>query len=258
MESSLPQPSFDLTGRVALLTGAGRGIGLGMARALASLGAAVAIQDIDLSIAERESADIIAAGGKAIPLGGDVTNLSLPERIVADVARQLGRLDILVNNAGIQSRNPWTTQPMDDAEREHRANVLAPLLFSRHALEHFRCGGYGRIINIGSIQGMTGNPGMLAYSMSKAALVNQTTALARSLAKEGITVNLIAPGYINTHRNQQDFPDIQTLREKGRNIPIGRIGEPNDFGGIAALLAGEAGSYITGQVIYVDGGLSTR
>lgn len=258
MMKPLPQPSFDLTGRVALLTGAGRGIGLGMARALASLGAAVAIQDIELCVAERESADLVAADGKAIALGGDVTDLSLPEKVISEVVNQLGRLDILVNNAGIQSRNPWTTQPMDDAEREHRANVLSPLLFSRHALEHFRRGGYGRIINIGSIQGMSGNPGMLAYSMSKAALVNQTTALARSLARERITVNLIAPGYINTHRNLQDFPDAHTLHEKGKNIPIGRIGEPADFGGIAALLASEAGSYITGQVIYVDGGLSVR
>jgi NAD(P)-dependent dehydrogenase (short-subunit alcohol dehydrogenase family) len=258
MNTLLQQPAFDLTGRVALLTGAGRGIGLGIARAMASFGAAVAIQDIDVETAGREAAAIVAAGGKAIALGGDVTDLSLPEKVVGEVTAQLGRLDILVNNAAIQSVAPWTTVAVEDVERQYRANIVSPLLFSRLAAEAFRRSGYGRIINIGSVQGRRGSPNMLAYSMSKAALANFNSGLARSLAKEKFTVNLIAPGWINTYRNRADFPDEQTLREKGKHIPLGRVGEPEDFGGIAVLLASEAGSFITGQVFYVDGGSSNQ
>jgi NAD(P)-dependent dehydrogenase (short-subunit alcohol dehydrogenase family) len=258
MKGSLQPAAFDLSGRVALLTGSGRGIGLGMARALAAHGAAVAIQDIDLDVAESEAQASREAGGKALALGGDVTDLALPARVVAEVLGQLGRLDILVNNAAIQKSVEWTEIAIDDARRQLEANVIAPLLFAREALPAFRRGGYGRILNIGSIQGKTGNPGMIAYSMSKAALANMTTALARAVAREGFTVNLLAPGYFNTYRNRGDFKTEQDLKEKGKWVPLGRIGEPEDFAGIAVMLASPSGGYITGQVIYVDGGMSAR
>lgn len=249
-------PDFRLDGRIALITGSGRGIGLGIARALVSAGCAVALQDIDLPVAQQEAQRMEQEGGRAIALGGDITDLSLPARAVQETVARLGGLHILVNNASIQAGKPWPEMSVEEMERQARADLLSPLVFSQAALPHLRQGGYGRIINIGSIQQKAGNPHMIVYSMSKAALVNLTTGLARSLAKEQITVNLIAPGWYNTLRNRDSFPDAEALKNAGRHVPIGRIGEPDDCGGAALLLCSPAGAYITGQSLFVDGGLS--
>src|SRR5947209_11013309 len=134
-----------------------------------------------------------------------------------------------------------------------------PILIAQAAVPHFQRQRWGRILNIGSIQGLRGNAEMLPYAMSKAALANMTRVLARQHAGEGITANLIAPGWFNTYRNRGDFPMPGALAEKGRrHIPIGRIGEPRDAAGLALLLCSPAGEYITGQTVYVDGGLSAK
>jgi NAD(P)-dependent dehydrogenase (short-subunit alcohol dehydrogenase family) len=254
-----PAPDFDLTGRIALITGGGRGIGLGIAQALAAYGAAVAIQDIDLPVAEAEAERIRADGGRAIALGGDILDLSLPRNVVDQTVKQLGGIHVLVNNASIQSVRDWLDVSPEEIERTFRADVTSPILFAQAAVPHFRRQRWGRVLNIGSIQGLRGNPDMLPYAMAKAALENMTFALARRHAAEGITANLIAPGWFNTYRNRGDFPTPGTLAEKGRqHIPAGRIGEPRDAAGLALLLCSPAGEYITGQTIYVDGGLSVR
>ncbi|HEY8668097.1 MAG TPA: SDR family NAD(P)-dependent oxidoreductase [Tepidisphaeraceae bacterium] len=250
--------SFDISGRVALLTGAGRGIGLAIAQALAGAGAAVAIQDVDLAIAEAEAEKINQAGRRAIALGGDVADLSLPARLVHDVVTQLGGLHILINNASIQKPQPWLTLEPPQIERELRADLITPLLLCQRAAPIFQRQRWGRIINIGSIQQRGGNPNMLPYSLSKLALDGLTKALARDLAKDNITVNLLAPGWFNTYRNRGDFESEQDLIDKGKHVPLGRIGDPADCAGAALLLCSEAGSYITGQSIFIDGGMSAR
>jgi NAD(P)-dependent dehydrogenase (short-subunit alcohol dehydrogenase family) len=258
MESP-PSVSFRMDHRVALITGAGRGIGLAMARALAGAGCAVAIQDIDLPVAQAEADRINAAGGRAIALGGDVLDLNLPQRAVAEVVAKLGGLHVLINNAAIQQPRHWLESSAEEMERQLRADLVAPILFCQQVVPIFRKQQWGRIINMGSVQQQKGNPTMLAYSLSKAALEKMTTALARDLGAGQITVNLIAPGWTHTFRTQKDFTSAQDKAEKGkRAAPLGRVGEPTDFEGIVLLLCSDAGAYITGQSIYVDGGMSAR
>jgi len=245
--------------RVALITGAGRGIGLAMARALAGAGCAVAIQDIDLPVAQTEAERINAAGGRAIALGGDVLDLNLPQRAVSEVVAKLGGLHVLINNAAIQQPRHWLESSAEEMERQLRADLVAPILFCQQVVPIFRRQQWGRIINMGSIQQQKGNPTMLAYSLSKAALEKMTTALARDLGAGQITVNLIAPGWTHTYRTEKDFTSDQDKLEKGKGAaPLGRVGEPTDFEGIVLLLCSDAGAYITGQSIYVDGGMSAR
>lgn len=252
-------PSFSLSGRVALVTGAGRGIGLAIARALASAGCAVAIQDIELDVAAAEVEKLRAAGGKAVALSGDIGDLALPKRLVAQTRMELGGLHILINNAAIQSSKPWTRYTPEEIEREWRVNMVAPILLCQQAMPIFEEQRWGRIVNIGSIQGKWGNPEMVPYAASKAGLENITRSLAKDLAPEGITVNLIAPGYFNTWRNRDDFRTPTELAERVKKwVPMGRIGEPADAAGLALVLCSDAGAYITGQTIYVDGGMSLR
>ena len=252
-------PNLRLTGKAALITGAGRGIGLGIARALAAADCAVAIQDIDLDVARAEADAIARSGGKAVALGGDVTDLALSKEAIRQTVHKLGGLHILVNNAAIQIQKEWTDLSVDEIARQVNADFVSPILLCQQAVAIFRPQRFGRIINVGSIQQRSGNPDMLAYSMSKAALDNLTKGLARVLAPEGITVNLLAPGYFNTWRNRHDFKSPQDLIDRGREyVPVGRIGEPEDCAGIAVLLASDAGAYITGQTIYVDGGMSVK
>lgn len=250
--------NFSLTGRCALITGAGRGIGLGIAQALAGAGCAVAIQDIDRDVAAREAQAIERDGGRAVALGGDVTDLSLARRLIGEAVNALGGLDILINNAAIQKKTEsWLDLTVEDIERQIRADFIMPILLCQQAVPVFRQRGGGRIINVGSIQQKSGNEHMLAYAMCKAALENMTKALGRELAHENITVNLIAPGWFDTYRNRADFPSEEAkVRVGKRAVPLGRIGEPQDCAGLALLLCSEAGSYITGQSIFVDGGMS--
>jgi NAD(P)-dependent dehydrogenase (short-subunit alcohol dehydrogenase family) len=248
---------FSLQGKFALITGAGRGIGLAMAKALSATGAVIALQDIELDVAQREADAINADGGRAVAFGGDVLDLTLPARLVADVLQQLGGLHILINNAAIQQRTKWLEVTAEQLETNYRANVVSPLVFIQQVTPIFQAQQFGRIINMGSIQQKSANPGMFPYSISKGALEKITTGLSRELAKDKITVNQIAPGWItNTHRNRNDFTDPQQVIDAGRKaIPLGRLGEPTDMAGLAVLLCSDAGEYITGQNIFVDGGM---
>jgi NAD(P)-dependent dehydrogenase (short-subunit alcohol dehydrogenase family) len=249
---------FDLTGQVALLTGAGRGIGLGMAQALAAAGCAIALQDIDLPVARREADAINAAGGKASAYGGDIADLSLPARLVADVLKDFGRLDVLVNNASIQKEKHWLEVNALEMEHEFRADLISPILFIQQVWPIFKNQRSGRIVNMGSVQQRRANPGMFPYSISKGGLEKITRGLARELAKENVTINQIAPGWIgSTHRNSHYLTSPEVIAELGKkHVPIGRLGDPADFRGIILLLCSQAGSYITGQTIFIDGGSS--
>jgi len=251
-------PNLTLVGRVALITGCGRGIGLAMARAMASAGCAVAVQDIELDVAEAEAEKLRSEGGKAVALGGDISDVTLPRNLVEQTRRQFSGLHILINNAAIQADRRWTEYTVEQIDHEWRANLIGPFLLCQEVAAGFRAQQWGRIINMGSVQGRSGNPGMLPYSMSKAGLENLTKALARDMARDGVTVNMISPGWFNTWRNRGDFASVEEMAQKGRWVPMGRIGQPSDAAGLALLLCSEAGSYITGQNIYVDGGITSR
>jgi len=227
-----------------------------MAKAMAAQGASVAIQDIDVEVAATEAGKINQAGGRAVAIGGDICDLKQAQIIVEQTLKLLGSVDILINNAAIQRHQHWTQESVEDIQKQFDADLLAPILYTRAAVVHMKERKWGRVINLGSIQQRGANPGMLPYSLSKGAMEKLTKALARDLAKDNITVNCIAPGWINTYRNRNDFPSEEEIKNKGKHVPLGRIGQPEDFGGIAVLLCSNAGSYITGQTIFVDGGMS--
>lgn len=247
--------SFDLTGKVALLTGAGRGIGLAIAQALAGVGTAVAIQDLDLAVAQKEAEAINADGGRAIALGGDVCDLQLAGPMVKQTAQQLGGLHILVNNASVQTHYHWSKMQPSDMQRTLAANWMFPLMLCQAAAPIFKQQRWGRIVNIGSVQQRWPNMHMLDYSTSKEALAHLTRGLSRDLCGDNITVNMISPGWFNTLRNREQLTDAETVQKLGKRVPMGRIGEPADCAGAALLFCSEAGNYITGQTLFIDGGL---
>lgn len=249
---------FRLNGRVALITGAGRGIGLAMAQALAEHGCAVAIQDIDETVANEQAERIKQGKGRAIALPGDITDLSWPARWISRTQEELGGLHILINNASIQVEKHWLEMTVEETERQYRADLISPTLLCQLAAPIFRRQKWGRIINLGSIQQTSGNPTMLPYAASKSALENITWALARDLASANVTANVLAPGFFNTHRNRHLFKGGRPTKEIGKSIPLGHVGEPREIGGITLLLCSNEGAYITGQTIFVDGGIGIR
>ena len=248
---------FDLSGQVALITGAGRGIGLAMAQALAAAGCAVALQDIDLPIAQQQADAINKTGAKAVAFGGDIYDLTLPARLVTEVIQQLGQLNILVNNAAVQLEKNWLSVSAEELQKEFQADLISPILFIQTVWPIFKLQKSGRIINLGSVQQRAATPGMFPYSISKGALEKITRGLCREMAQHNVTINQIAPGWISaTHRNRKQLSSPEVIAEMGKHVPLGRLGEPGDFRGIILLLCSAAGSYITGQSIFVDGGMS--
>ena len=175
------------------------------------------------------------------------------------VQRELGGLHVLINNAAIQKEGSWLEETPEEFERRMaRQFAWRRFAYRSYACRFFKAQKWGRIVNLGSIQGKWGNAGMLPYAMSKAALENMTKGLARDLGEHGITINMISPGYFNTWRNRDQFQTPEDFEKRSRWLPLKRIGEPEDCAGAALLLCSEAGSYITGQTLYVDGGMSVR
>ena len=240
--------------RVALVTGGTRGIGLSVAEALARVGAIVALTGRDREQAVN-TANVIqeASGGNVLGFDMDVTIRSSVEATVRTLLEQHGRIDILINNAGITRDNLLMRMKQEEWDTVISTNINGLYNCSQAVLRPMIRQRYGRIISMSSVVGLTGNPGQSNYATSKAAILGFTKALAREVASRQVTVNAVAPGYIRTDMTNS-LPDA--AREKLiESIPMGRIGLPEDVARTVLFLASEEASYVTGQIIQVNGGL---
>jgi 3-oxoacyl-[acyl-carrier protein] reductase len=245
---------MDLSDRVALVTGASRGIGRGIAEKLAAQGAIV------VAAARGENAapvvDVITkAGGRAESVSLDVTEPGAPERLVASTIERHKRIDILVNNAGIARDQLMLRMKREDWDAVLATNLTAAFALTQAVLKPMIRQKGGRIISIGSVVGQSGNPGQANYAASKAGLIGFTKAVALEVASRGITVNVVAPGLIETDMTRAMTADARD--EWAAKIPLRRLGTPADIASAVCFLASDEASYITGHVLAVNGGMYT-
>lgn len=242
---------FDLTGKTALVTGASGDIGRAIARALRAQGAVVALSGTRRPILEDLAAEL---GGNPPVLTCDLSDAVAVERLVKDAEQALGSLDILVNNAGLTRDGLVLRMKDDDWQSVLDVNLSAAFRLSRAAVKGMMKRRFGRIVNITSIVGVTGNPGQVNYAASKAGLIGMSKALAQEVASRGITVNCIAPGFITSAMTQVLNEDQKSRMLAG--IPLGRMGEPAEIAAAAVYLASTEASYVTGQTLHVNGGMA--
>lgn len=244
-----------LTGKIALVTGAGRGIGAEIARTFAREGAAVIINyNGSKERAEKVAAEIIAAGGKAETYQCNVADDAACKEMIDTCIKSYGRIDILVNNAGITRDDLLMRMSEEDFDAVMDTNLKGTFHTIRHMSRYFLKQKSGKIINMSSVSGILGNVGQANYSASKAGVIGLTKSVARELASRRINVNAIAPGFIAT-----DMTDAMTEEAKEKiaeSIPFKRIGQPEEIAEMALFLASDKSDYITGQVFAVDGGMT--
>lgn len=244
-----------LSGKRALVTGASRGIGRAVALRLAAEGASVALNyRAGREDAEAVAAEIAASGGSAAVVQGDVAAAEQAEALVGAAASAMGGLDILVNNAGLTRDNLLMRLSEEDWDAALNTNLKGAFLCAKAAIRPMLRQRFGRIVNMSSVVALTGNPGQANYAAAKAGLIGFTRTVAREVASRGVTVNALAPGFIETQMIES-IPDDLRARILER-IPLGRFGAPEDVAGCVAFLCGDDGAYITGQTISIDGGLS--
>lgn len=250
--------SFSLDGKTAIVTGAGRGgkgIGRGIALALAEAGADVVITArTNIADAEAVAEAVTALGRKSLAVVCDVSDAASVEALFERTRQEFGRVDILVNNAGITRDKLLLRMGDDDWDSVMDANLKGTFLCTRTAAKLMIKQRSGRIVNITSIMGQVGNPGQANYSASKAGIIGFTRTVARELGGRGVTVNAVAPGFIETQMTDALPEDLKNTT-LGR-IPLGRLGTPEDVGATVVFLASDAASYITGQTLTVDGGMT--
>lgn len=243
-----------LEGKIALVTGASRGIGRAIACKLASQGATVVINyNGSKEKAEEVKQEIEADGGKASICQCNVSEYEACQTMIQNVVDEYGRIDILVNNAGITKDGLLMKMSEEDFDRVIDTNLKGAFNTTRFVVRQMLRQKSGRIINMASVVGVTGNAGQVNYAASKAGIIGMTKATAREVASRGITVNAIAPGFIET-----DMTDVLSDKVKEASvsqIPLGKFGKPEQVAAAAAFLASEDAGYITGQVLHVDGGM---
>jgi len=246
--------STDLTGKVAIVTGSGRGLGRAIAETLAAAGARLVCVDINTESLAETLERIQAAGGNAETLACDVTEPEQVSQVVDQVVDRCGGLHILVNNAGI-TRDALIMRMKDDQwDAVLAINLKGTFLFTRAAARPMIKARHGRIINVASVSGLMGNPGQANYSASKAGVIGLTRTVARELAGRNVTVNAVAPGFIATEMTAALGDEI--LTQVKQQIPLGRLGDPQDVADAVLFLASEAAAFITGHVLTIDGGLT--
>lgn len=245
---------LNLDNNVALVTGGSRGIGRTIATTLAAAGATVAVNyKSNASAAEAVVQEIVDAGGKAVAFQADVGNQAEIEQLFKTIAERFGRLDILVNNAGITRDTLLLRMKEDDFTAVLDTNLRGVFLCTKAALRPMMKARGGRIINITSVVGLMGNAGQANYAAAKAGLIGFTKSVAREMASRNITVNAVAPGYIETELTDVLGEQVRTAVLD--SIPLGRLGQPQDVANLVCFLASDAAAYITGQTITVDGGM---
>ncbi len=245
---------FDLSGKVALVTGASRGIGRSICTQLAEQGAAVAINyNQSAEQAEDLRQKIEAAGSKVITIQADVRKPEDVERMIEETVAGLGRLDVLVNNAGFNRDTLILRMSLDDWDEVMELNLRAVFICTKAALRTMMKQRWGRIINIGSVSGLTGNAGRANYAAAKAGLVGFTRAVAREMGSRNITSNLVIPVLVITELTKDIRQEIREGVE--RRLIVKRDGKPEDISASVVYLASDEADYITGQVLSVDGGL---
>jgi 3-oxoacyl-[acyl-carrier protein] reductase len=238
-----------------LVTGGSRGIGRAVAEQLAAAGHAVAVNYTSRpDAAELVVAGITERGGRAIAIGADVSDRDAVAKMFATIEGDLGPVEILVNNAGITRDNLLMRLGEDDWDRVMDVNLKSVYLCSKAAVRAMIKARWGRIISISSVAGVAGNPGQTNYAASKAGVIGFSKSLAKEVGSRGITVNVVAPGFIATDMTEELGEAAATLA--GEATSVGRLGEPEEVAGAVEYLAGDLASYVTGQVLVVDGGLA--
>ncbi|MGE5174269.1 MAG: 3-oxoacyl-[acyl-carrier-protein] reductase [Betaproteobacteria bacterium] len=244
---------MSLTGKIALVTGAAQGIGKDIALALATDGADVAICDVNLEAAQKTAADIEAKGRKSLAVKANVAASADVATMIEQVVGKFGRIDILVNNAGITRDGLILRMKDEDWDLVLSINLKGAFLCAKSALKYMTKQRGGTIINIASIVGAMGNAGQANYVASKAGLIGLTKTIAREYANRGITANAVAPGFIETAMTQALPENVR--QELAKQIPMGKLGTPEDVANAVRFLASPWASYITGQVVHVNGGM---
>ena len=248
---------FDLTGRVAIVTGTSRGLGQYLARALARAGADLVITSRDPQSLKPFQAEIESLGRKALPLGLDVRAYDSIQSMVNAAVAHYGKIDILVNNAGCNVRKPALEVTWDDWNLILETNLRGTFFVAQAVARHMIPRKYGRIINIGSVTCVAGYAGLGPYGASRGGVKQLTMSLADDWGQHGVTVNCLAPGWFKTAQNAVMYENQEWVEYLRDRIPLKRPGQPNDLDGAVVFLASEASEYVTGQTLLVDGGIST-
>jgi NAD(P)-dependent dehydrogenase (short-subunit alcohol dehydrogenase family) len=248
---------FDLTGRVAIVTGASRGLGQTFGRALARAGADLVITSRTLESLKTFQKEVEAMGRRAIALELDVRDEVSIRRMVGDAAKTFGHIDILVNNAGCNVRKKAVDVTWDDWNLVLETNLRGAFFVAQSVAKEMIPRGRGRIINIGSVTSVMGYAGLGPYGASRGGIRQLTMSLADDWGPHGITVNCLAPGWFKTDQNKIMYEDAEWVSYLVERIPLRRPGRPTDLEGPVVFLASDASEYITGQTLLVDGGIST-
>jgi NAD(P)-dependent dehydrogenase (short-subunit alcohol dehydrogenase family) len=247
---------FSLAGRTALITGASRGLGRAIALGMAKAGARVILAARDQQKLDEVAAEIAGGGGKATTITFELADLPAVEAAIPHLTARGEVIDILVNNGGISSWGALETSSLEGWNQIFDVNVGSMYLLSREASRGMAARGWGRIINFGSYVAKIGRPNLSAYTASKTAVLGLTRAVAADLAPRGVTCNAIAPGFFDTDMAAPTVGHPQRAKIFKNAIAMGRFGAPEEIVGAAIFLASEASSYITGQMIHVDGGVN--